>query len=701
MSSSRRSKRARAYLLVAACGSAAAQSPDPNAPRQPLPPYVVTATNPAQPNWWNRRNLALPISPDLAFGRLNGTYLLITPTRAPQSPASSDVPVAVSQAPFDAESSVAGAFLDPTLLREDRVRQIPTDDEMAEPALLWDGVPAERPFDGRIPWNEYPEGALVRIEMLNPGGEAAWGSGTAFGLAQLFTSPAEGRLVARLPQATWSMLPSAQADLWFGSDATYSAAIAVSEPAVYGTLQVWGTDYFTSGALAVAPPQRGPADRPNGDRHHSGAMRWQQPLGKIAAVTATVRGFDDDASEGTDYRKLSESDRFASLRITGTSSSALAWNATAYVDHTDGTRTMSDLNATRSVETPVSDVTGEPTTAAGVDATVAVSREGGSRTVVGFDTERVEGSMTELTRFTPPAGFESLDSASGTNWETGIFGEEDAPLGDSWHGTMGLRVEACDGASQFGSAVLPLPTLGLAWSPEGPWSLSVSEDSSFVAPSLRDRLEPVYEEALLIEPNRSLKLERDQAAQATLRWRAKPQINVSATVFDRWREDPLVDAPVGPGRELRVNAADGQTLALRWNAEWQATGQLSLNADFFAQRSIITAAPTSGLDGRTFAWSPNTSARVGFTEHASKRLTVSAGVSALGREYADDANTRALARATSIDATVYYSLGSEWTLFGLIRNAGNASIQTDRSAAGIAYQGDPRAFLAGFRWTAR
>lgn len=588
--------------------------------------------------------------------------------------------------------------------------------------VLLDGLPLNDPFGGWVAWTRVPRTSLERVEIVPGGGATAWGNAALGGVVQLIT---------RHPTARES-----SADVTFGAHATRSAELSHTEPIGSGTLEVSGRDFATDGYPLVAPERRGLVDLPAWSRHHWVALSWRQPLTPGLRWATGIQSYREQRGNGTPYQRNGSRANIATLAFEGEGTGGFTWNAAAYAQDQSFASTFGSINATRTTETPASDQFAVPATALGAQATGGWRWTDGGRTRVGLDTRAVRGETRERYTFANGA-FTRLRVAGGSQQAAGIFVLHDQPLApgvraavggrlDQWEETRGHRRESdlATGtaarndhyADRSGGAFNP--SVGLVWSPASDWRLRAHAQRSFRRPTLNELYRPFRAGANVTEANPALAAEHALSGEASAEWapRRAPGMNafsLSATAFANDLRDAVGNVTLarGPGSfplfgtlaaggvgRQRLNLDRIRTEGLELSARWQPTRDTTLTLDaLWNEATVRSAAVAPALVGKQLAQVPRRSAALSVATTLPGSIVVHGRIRALDRQFEDDENLLRLGAVVTADIGVSRAVSRQLELVLNVENAGDARVETGRSADGVVNVASPRLVWGGLR----
>ena len=582
--------------------------------------------------------------------------------------------------------------------------------------VLLDGVPLNDPFGGWVTWSQLPRESLGAVELVRGGGATAWGNAALGGVIQLLGTPVTGT--------------SARFAASAGTFGTHSAEFGVTHAIGNGTLQILGRAFETDGFSLVATQRRGAIDVPAASDHRWLTARWRMPLGENLEATFTGRTFQETRGNGTPYQRNASRANFGAVSVNGQPSKNFAWTASGYGQGQMFSSTFSAVNAARTVETPASDQFAVPSTAVGAAWTGAWTHAHGGRTSAGADARDVRGETRE--NFTYTAGaYARQRFAGGRQTLGGLFALHEQPLGAGLTATLGGRLDdwsETDGhrreADRVTGAVLRddryddrrhlefSPSAGLVWRANDALRLRATAQQAFRRPTLNELYRPFRQGTTVTEANPALGTEHVTSAELGADWK-RGSFTLGATVFWNELRDAVGNVTIarGPGTfpvvgtlaagglgRQRLNLDRSRVRGGEISATWRAHENLTLSAEaLFDDATVQRAKVAPALVGKRLAQVPRHSATFGATWHAPLGITVTPRVRWVGAQFEDDENLLRLGEVVIADLGVSRPLGHGLELFLNVENAGNARVETGRSADGVVNVGTPRLWIGGVR----
>jgi outer membrane receptor protein involved in Fe transport len=342
----------------------------------------------------------------------------------------------------------------------------------------------------------------------------------------------------------------------------------------------------------------------------------------------------------------------------------------------------------------------------------------------------VRGETRENFTFTN-GSFTRQRFAGGQQSFAGLYALHEQPLGPSFTATFGARLDdwrETDGyrresisatgalarddryADRAGLEVSP--SAGLAWRATPEFRLRAAAQQAFRRPTLNELYRPFRAGSTVTEANAALGTERVTSAELGADW-TRRTLTLGAAVF--WNElhdavgnvtiargpgtFPIIGTlPVGGIGRQRLNLDRTRVRGLELSATWRVSANFTLQADALLNDATVRRATANpALVGQRIAQVPRQSASLGATWRAPFGLTFSSRARGIGRQFEDDENTLRLGGVVIADLGLSRPLGRGLELFLNLENAGDARIETGRSADGVINTGTPRLLLGGLR----
>jgi vitamin B12 transporter len=581
--------------------------------------------------------------------------------------------------------------------------------------LLLDGVPQADPFGGWVAFPAYAPDRLARVRVTRGGGSGYQGPGALAGTVELESAGAAdlAGLSGRLDYGSRDSLDT-------------SATALLDRPGGFATLSA---SYARGdGFIPIVAEQRGPADRPAPYEQASGAVRAVLDLGG-AELQANASAFTDRRERGTAFTANRSEGADASLRLVGRG--RWGWSALAYVQTRDFASQFAAIDAARITVTPTLDQYATPATGRGARLEVQPPLGPATTLRLGGDMRDVEGRTEEL--FTFVAGQPTRRRvAGGRNTTVGLFADgawEPGPLTltagvriDRWRIADGSLAERLLTGAPLSDLRFPDRTgtewsgrAGVAWRLAPPATVRVAAYRGWRLPTLNELYRPFRVGPDATAANAGLAPERLGGWEAGLALAPAPGLTLGATWFDNRLDGAIanVTAGQGPGVFPQVGFVS-------------AAGTFRVRRNLDAIRSSgweLDAAWRVGPVGATLSWS-RVSARVeasgaaaalnGLRPAQTPRDQLAATLDAthgggrlamtlrhVGRQFDDDANSRSLAPATTLDAFLALPIAGALTLEARAENLTDTRVEAGISGANLTERATPRTLWLGLRYRPR
>jgi hypothetical protein len=492
-----------------------------------------------------------------------------------------------------------------------------------------------------------------------------------------------------------------------------------------GLLSLSGREVRSDGFVPITRATRGPADKRAPYEEWSSRARFVEPIGSSTELQASLSGFHDWRTRGTDYSQDRTNGADASLRLV--SRGDWQWSALGYFQWRNLLSSTAGLNAGRSVATRVLLQDSVPSHGLGGSVEVRPPLPDGVELRIGADARRTTGQTNELANYV--AGDPTKRRrAGGETWTSGIFAEFSDVLGpvtlsggariDHWQVAGGHLLEQTIATSLVTRDEVYPKRQG--WLPTArggflaPLGRGVSWRSAaylgWRMPTLNELFRPfrVGSDATAANPN--LDPERLAGGETGLDFAHGPW-RLSATAFVNRLGDAIANVTLGSGpgtfpqvgfvarggiyrQRENVHAVNvrGVELSGRW-----ASGPWSLRAAAsFAHARMETSGAAAFLNGLRPAQTPNFSATLAASwEEDGKAFELD--LRRVGGQYEDDLNRQLLNAATTLDASASWPLGRRLELVLRGENITNSLVMASINADGSVERATPRTLWIGLR----
>src|SRR5215212_8339328 len=197
--------------------------------------------------------------------------------------------------------------------------------------LMLDGVPQSDPFGGWVNWPAYDPADLEQVRIVRGGGSVANGPGALAGTIEM-VSRADAGPAGEIAAGSRESLEGRGR---FG--------VSVGE----GVASLSGRFERGDGFVPITRGTRGPADEPAPYREWSARGRWVAPLGGSTTLQASLSGFHDRRTRGTDFTRNRTNGADASVRLVGRG--RWQWSALGYWQWRNLLSSFANVSAGRAV----------------------------------------------------------------------------------------------------------------------------------------------------------------------------------------------------------------------------------------------------------------------------------------------------------------------------------------------------------------
>lgn len=583
--------------------------------------------------------------------------------------------------------------------------------------LVLDGVPQTDPFGGWVAFPAYGTDRIGRVRVIRGGGSGVAGPGALAGTVELDSAAPTDLLPLSLRASGGSR----------GSFDTQGTATLVRDSG-FATLS--GAYASGDGFVPIVARSRGSVDRPAPYRQFSAAARTVVALGGTE-LQVNASGFADRRERGTAFTNNQSEGADASVRLVGprNGQGRWGWSALAYLQTRAFASSFAGINAARTTATQTLDQYNTPATGLGARVEVQPPLGAGLALRVGGDVRDVEGRTQELFTFVAAAPTRRR-VAGGENLTAGLFADGSAEVGrltfslggrlDRWRiggGFLNERLLAggatlTDQRYADRTGTEATGRAGVAWAP-GPLTLRAAAYRGWRLPTLNELYRPFRVGADATAANAALAPEHLNGVEAGATYR-RGAASLAATVFDNRLTDAIanVTAGQGPGTFPQVGfVAAGGTYRVRRSldairsrgvevdAEWRP-GSVGARLSYAHTAARVEASGLGvALDGLRPAQTPL------------DQLTVSldwrpkgdwAGWAAsltgrhVARQFEDDANSRTLAPAITLDGFLAIPLTRSIAIEARGENLTDARVEA-AVTNGVVERATPRTLWLGLR----
>jgi vitamin B12 transporter len=583
--------------------------------------------------------------------------------------------------------------------------------------LVLDDVPQADPFGGWVSWPGYDALELRSVRVRSGAGHPGFGPGALAGIIELNSFQA-----GKQARATAS----------YGSRNSLDVRALYATPLGNGSINSGFTYARGDGFIPIISSQRGAVDTSAKYEQAGLALRGVAPLSEQLELQASLRAFTDRRNRGLAFSDNSNGGADASLRLVQRYS-RWQWSATAYAQLREFSSQFGAVPTDRSVVTPTLDQFATPSTGNGLRFEVRPPLGEAVELRLGSEWRRTNAITKE--RFTFVAGVPTrLRSAGGETDSYGGFGEASLKVGDNftlstggrldrWQIDNGFRREINIGGSVRSDERF-VDRSGSEWTWRGGFGWDDGSGLTFKGsayrgwrlPTLNELYRPFRVGSDATAANEALKPERVEGGETTFAYQGfngDLDFDISATAFYNRLSNAIANVTLGQGVGIFPGVgfvAAGGTYRQRQNLDAIVSKGIELSASlrFGADVRIAVgyafvdakvrgngvALPLSGLRPAQVPLHSGNASVVWWVKNSSAAVTLRY----IGRQFEDDANSRVLDDALTVDLSLGYALTKKLELQLRGENLFDARIEAAISSAGIIERATPRTIWFGVRW---
>ncbi len=570
--------------------------------------------------------------------------------------------------------------------------------------VLLDGVPLADPFGGWINWSAIDLARLSSVEITRGGGSGSAGPGALAGTIALQS------LVA-------SADPVVEAEALYGShDSVDARALAAGQ---IGSGHVMLSAHYArgDGFVPIIASQRGPADVAAPYEQASLAGRAVFPVGEGVELQANGLLFTDDRTRGTAFTANQSKGADASLRLVGRG--AWNWEASTWIQSRDFASQFASVNAARTTSTLTLDQYSVPATGLGARFELSPPLGEHAELRLGGDLHQNEGQTREHYLFTngvPANGRE----AGGRTRTAGAFADLTLQPTDTLTLTGGGRIDrwwiengflhqhtlagaTLPGTASFAdrSGTETSGRAGIAWQLTDTIKLRSAAYLGWRLPTLNELYRPFRVGNDATAANPLLSPERLKGIDAGFDWRPLPGLTVAATAFLNQLDNAITNVTLSSGpagtqrKRQNVDAVRSQGVELEAN---YVQGPWSFGLDYaYVDARVHASGAAAPLNGLRPAQTPKhqASAHLGWSKG---ERTAALVVRYVARQFEDDQNSRSLADAVTLDASLAWPVWQGLSLVARAENITDTRVEATISSANIIERATPQSFWLGLRY---
>jgi outer membrane receptor protein involved in Fe transport len=578
--------------------------------------------------------------------------------------------------------------------------------------VLLDGVPQADPFGGWVAFPAYLPDRLGSVRITRGGGSGYTGPGALAGTIELSSGT---------PQE----LGPLRASLAYGSRKSLDADAVGSAKLGSGFVTIAGQYARGDGFVPIVAEDRGPVDRAATYAQASLALRGVVDLGGTE-LQANLSGFRDRRDRGVDFTAVKSDGADASLRLVHRG--PWGWSALAYLQERAFASGFASVNDARTSVAATLNQYNVPAIGVGGRIELQPPIGGGVTLRLGADGRVVSGRTQEL--FTYVAGVPTRRrDAGGQSLTLGSFADaslESGPLTlsagarlDHWNITGGhlleraltgatltdLRFAARDGWEATGR-------LGAAYRVSEAVTLRTAAYRGWRLPTLNELYRPFRVGADATAANAALDPERLTGAEAGLDLTPVPGLAIHATGYWSRLDGAIANVTIanGPGifpgvgvvsaagvYRQRQNLDSVEARGVEIDARY-ALRNFNLSASYaFADSRVHGRGLAAPLDGMRPAQTAANQASATIGWHT-RETGVSLTARYTGPQFEDDQNTRLLASAVTVDASLRLPVAAGFGIELRGENLADARVEAGISGPGVVERASPRTLWIALRY---
>lgn len=583
--------------------------------------------------------------------------------------------------------------------------------------LLLDGVPQADPFGGWVAFPAYATDRLGRVRVTRGGGSGFQGPGALAGTVEL-------------DSATPTDLAPFAARAGYGSRSSIDAqgSAALVRPGGFATLS--GAYARGDGFIPTVREDRGPADRPAPYEQASGAVRAVLGIGGATELQVNASAFTDRRERGTAFTANRSEGADASIRLVGRGE--WGWSALAYLQTRAFASSFASINAARTAATQTLNQYNTPATGLGARIELQPSLGSAVALRLGGDLREVSGRTQELYTFVAAAPTRRR-IAGGENLTAGLFADGSVEAGrvtltlggrvDWWRIADGSLVERpLTGGTALSDVRYPdrsgtevTGRGGLAWRPVEGVTLRAAAYRGWRLPTLNELYRPFRVGADATAANPALAPERLNGFEGGVTLTPARAVSVAATWFDNRLTGAIANVTAGQGAgtfpqvgfvaaggvyRVRRNLDAIRARGIELDASYRP-GPLGVSASWAHTVARVKASGIgAALNGLRPAQTPRDQVSATLDWHRGG-WAASATLRHTARQFDDDANSRSLAPATTVNAFLALPLTGALSVEARGENIGDERVEAGISGADVVERATPRTLWLGLRYRPR
>ncbi len=575
--------------------------------------------------------------------------------------------------------------------------------------LMLDGVPQSDPFGGWVNWPAYDPSDLRQIRVVRGGGSVTYGPGALAGTIEMISRADTG--------------VSGEVDGGSRNSVESSARLGIA--AAGGVLSLAGQGGRSDGFVPITEATRGPADERAPYREYNGRVRWVAPIGASTELQASIDGFHDRRTRGTDFTVNRTNGADASVRLV--SHGRWQWSALGYWQWRNLMSSFANVSPGRVIATRVSLQDSVPSHGVGGSFELRPPMPDGFQLRLGADARRTSGKSREL--FTYVAGNPTRRRfAGGDTFTGGAFAEATEDVGrltltggariDHWQVTDGHLFEKViatnavlrDDKDPKRDGWLPTARGGAVVKWDNGLSLRTAAYLGWRMPTLNELFRPFRAGLDATAANPDLDPEKLVGAELGGEYE-HGDIRLSVTGFFNKLKNAIANVTLGQGPGVfpgvgfvaaggayrqRENVGAVKVHGIEASASWARGPWLGQAGMSWTHARMEASGAAAFLDGLRPAQTPNFAATLsfGYDQDGKGAQIVLRRVSA---QFEDDLNTRTLKAATTVDAFASWPIAQRLQIIARGENITNKLVMAGINGDGSVERATPRTLWIGLR----
>jgi outer membrane receptor protein involved in Fe transport len=575
--------------------------------------------------------------------------------------------------------------------------------------LVLDGVPQSDPFGGWVNWPAYDPEGLAEVRVVRGGGSVANGPGALAGTIEMTSRSDTG----------------ASGEIDGGSRSSLEARGRAGVHIGGGVLSLSARGGRSDGFVPVTEGTRGPADERAPYREWSSRARWVAPVGGSTELQASLAGFHDWRTRGTDFTVNRTNGADASLRLVGRGE--WQWSALGYWQWRSLMSSFASVSDGRTEANRVALQYSVPSHGRGGSIELRPPMPEGIELRLGADTRRTSGEARELGTYVDGEATRRR-IAGGESWTGGAYAEATANLADivltggaridRWtitHGhlferTIATGEERTDEHDPERSGWLPTARGGITAPLGGGLRLRSAAYLGWRMPTLNELFRPFRAGLDATAANPDLDPERLAGIEAGADYDRGP-LRVSLTGFVNRLKDAIANVTLGHGPGSfpgvgfvpaggaylqRQNVDAVKVRGIEASAQWSDGPWLVRAGASLTRARMEGSGPAQVLDGLRPAQTPTFSGTLaaGWQQGAKGAQLV---LRRVGAQFDDDLNSDMLKGATTVDAFASWPLTRRLQLIARGENLTDALVMAAINGDDSVERATPRTLWIGVR----